>query len=482
MSRPQSETESINIAAFPPISRGSVLLIVAVLIVGGMFTLSGKRSRESTVPLFGGRTLSEIELDQIELAFSTAGLNQWKREPNRVYVPSATRHQYLATLQQESALPFALRSRVEDALNEGNLFESDATKRRRHQHARAQDLGSKISAFDDIRWASVEYDEQISGAFNQNIIRSASVVLFPNDGEPLSQSRVRMIQEFVRGAYAGMTAEDVVVTDVSAEKSFTGINDLEYHRVRQAENDFEQKITRLLSGYGNVRVAATVLNYVPEPDPTSSGAAPEKESVDSEYRIQVSIGVPESHLHERWLNQIRATDTSSETPALPTKEALDLVQQETAKDICDAVCPVLGIVRDGAEESIRVWRFTDSVIAAVETKRSEQSGGTAWLKWTEPISENPILLASLTGIAICTLIISALAVRLRLRSMKIANELSATLSGQTVEDAIRTTAGGDRNESSTEEPSTLREDLAELVESNPELAAQIIHGWIAKAA
>ncbi|MEL6111112.1 MAG: hypothetical protein AAFU85_34320, partial [Planctomycetota bacterium] len=33
-----------------------------------------------------------------------------------------------------------------------------------------------------------------------------------------------------------------------------------------------------------------------------------------------------------------------------------------------------------------------------------------------------------------------------------------------------------------DEEGTLREDLAELVEANPELAAQIVHGWMAGAA
>ncbi|HBJ37238.1 MAG TPA: beta-cystathionase, partial [Planctomycetaceae bacterium] len=122
----------------------------------------------------------------------------------------------------------------------------------------AQDLGAKISAFPEIRWASVEYDQGERTGLSRARPQSASVVASPEGSEPLTKARVNMIKELIRGSYAGMTSEDVVVIDTNASH-LNGDWEHEDPMLRkrlEEEKAYEQKVLRALVGYGPIRVAA----------------------------------------------------------------------------------------------------------------------------------------------------------------------------------------------------------------------------------
>lgn len=252
-SRPLREA----VIAMPPASRWAAAMLI-VLIAVGLGALANSTASDEFEYLFGGRSLSEAEVDMVELAFSQAGLRDWIREGRRIRVPSGTRGEYLAAMSESANLPLALRSSVQEAIDKASPWESSDQRLARELHAKAQDLGGKISSsFPDVRWASVEYDRGERTGLARTRPQSASVIVSPEGTDPLPPARIKMIKEFVRGAYAGMTADDVVVTDTNASHpSGHGDEDPLLKRRREEEAAYEQKILHALVGFGPIRVAA----------------------------------------------------------------------------------------------------------------------------------------------------------------------------------------------------------------------------------
>ena len=98
-------------AAMPMQSRIISVLLVAAIGISLAFLFRGADGKKKQL-LFGGRSLSEQELDAIEVALSSAGLNEWEREGRRITVPSETKSAYFAALQEASSLPVSLPASV----------------------------------------------------------------------------------------------------------------------------------------------------------------------------------------------------------------------------------------------------------------------------------------------------------------------------------------------------------------------------------
>ncbi|MEL6110432.1 MAG: hypothetical protein AAFU85_30870, partial [Planctomycetota bacterium] len=332
MLQKRTEQFQAKLDSFATLPRQWVLIIAAVLIAGGIYLISSATSQPSTEPLFGGGPMRDFDLDQVELAFGGAGLTGWRREDQQIYVPSHSRHQYLAALQSSSALPFSLHSAVESALESGGYFESDAARRLRTQFAKAQDLGNKLTAFSDVQWASVDYDEQESGGFGQDVIRSASVMIVSTDGKPLPSTRIRMIQKLVAAAYAGMSSDDVVVTDTMARESVAA-SDPETLKRFQDERALEEKISQLLVAYGETHVGVKLGND----------------------QQRVSIGIAEERLKAQWRSQSQTATNGADSAGGMTTKWNEFVQS-TEACVRSAVLPLLD-VNGSPEPIISLWYF-----------------------------------------------------------------------------------------------------------------------------
>ncbi len=286
----------------PMQSRVITVMLVAAIAIGLGFLVRGSSGSTHEV-LFGGRTLGEQEIDAVELAFSSAGLNSWEREGRRIRIPKDSRAAYLAALQDSSSLPISLRSNVQSAIESNSPFDSSEQRTSREMHAKEQDLGGKIATFPDIRWASVEYDRGERFGLSRSRPQSASVVIAPEGTDALSKDRIRMIKDLIRGSYAGMTSEDVVVIDTNASSSSELIDDTDplTNKRREEEARYEQKVRKQLSGLGpDVRVAVyaeidptmdvekTVLKY----DAERTTLTDRSKKIDSQSNRPLAQGVP----------------------------------------------------------------------------------------------------------------------------------------------------------------------------------------------
>lgn len=451
----------------PALPRGVGWAIAFALVLAGIWYVTQGSPTETMEPLFGGRALRDLELDQVEIAFSATGLTSWRREDGQILIPRATRHEYLAALEHSSALPYALKSSVEEAFRGGSYFESESQRSLRHQYAKAHDLGNKIATFDDILWASVDYDEQNTGGFDKKIIQSASVILVPKNGKPIPPGRIQMIQDCVCGSYAGMKPEQVTVTDTSAQKTYNGSDDPQIRQQRQAEYELEQRLTELLGGYQGLHIAATskAVDSSPDSNIRANGSV-----------MRVSVGVPESLYHQQWANDHRSEISDQQLSITPTSEQLAIAKNKVIENIRDAVSPFVAVAGDQDDRTIRVWSFPDAnQDTHVVVERDPTVGLAAIIASakTHAWTLVPMICLLLVGI-----VFGGAAMRMRFRQSRIDTN-TVTDRSTKIPSAGQSESGP--SASATNE-TTLRADLAELVESNPELAAQIVHSWIAEAA
>nr|WP_236649335.1 hypothetical protein [Rhodopirellula sp. SM50] len=484
MLRQRTERFKSHLDTVPPLSGASALsravacVIAGLLIVGGIYYIAPAGSTETMEPLFGGKVLREMELSQVEFAFSKAGLSDWRREDGRMLIPRETRHEYLAALEQASAHPYALQSSVEEALGEAPYFESESARRTRHQYAKARDLGKKIAAFDDILWASVDYDEQSAGGFDGRTIQSASVLLVSDSGKPIAPGRISMIQNLVAGAYAGMAADQVTVTDTSARKTYNGSDDPLTRQQRQAEYELEQRLTELLGGYRGLHIAArSVFCESGDGKPIALSKSIHKESTSGEFQMRVSVGVPESQFHAQWVNDYRSQHPESALPLAPTQAQFDGVRAKVMDNIRDAVKPLVASDADSDEQTVRVWSFPDPDKTPKYPSPVDSVG--RWAGMIGPLQANPVLAISLGSLLLIASVLAIATMRMRLRnpSMTASSIAEMPTSNPSPRHPDRP-AKPPSNAADT----TMRDDLAEMVESNPELAAQIVHSWMADAA
>ncbi|MCO8120823.1 hypothetical protein NHH03_03665 [Stieleria sp. TO1_6] len=467
----------------PALPRGVVWVISCVLIIGGLAYLYGATASPAMEPLFAGRTLRDVELDQVSIAFSAAGLTDWRRDDGQMLIPRQTRHKYLAVLEQSSALPYALKSNVDAAFSGGNFLESESARRRRHHHAKSQDLGYKIATFSDIAWASVTYDEQISGGFDPQVIQSASVLLIPKDNKPLLPSRISMIQDLICGAYAGMQIDQVTVTDTCAQKTYNGSEDPKVRQQRQSEYELEQRLTQLLSGYTGLRIAVTSTAPSGPDDPSQpddsrpQGSAPNHRDASKKW---VSVGVPESQFHAQWISDFKTRYPEQTVPARPTPQQLAEVRRSVIGNIRDAIGPLVQATSMDDQQVIKIWSYPDLPNTPLYATAAP---------WPQSVRELVQIARSHAAVALsvgCLLLvglgIGLAAMRMRMRSTAINSRAGEDASHRQAAASPSDRPGAAMPAVSSAEETTLRDDLADLVESNPELAAQIVHSWIADAA
>lgn len=247
------------LVSMPPLSRAFGLALLFIVLGGAalLFQSPGVSNQEL---LFGGRLLVDHELDAIELAFSRAGLNAWSREGRQIQIPKDQRAQYLAALSDASALPFTLRNPMKDAMEASNVFDSSSQRDSREMLAKEQDLGIKIAAFPDVQWASVDYDEGEKRGLASSRQRSASVLVMPESDQPLRPSRIKSIEELVRGSFAGLSADDIVVIDTNATaEELIEQEDPLLRKQKEAEVRIEQKLRNLLAGFpAKIAVSAQI--------------------------------------------------------------------------------------------------------------------------------------------------------------------------------------------------------------------------------
>ncbi len=194
-------------------------LLLAVVFVSLGFLLQ-QRAAVPDVYLFGGEHLPASQLDRIEAAIAKRGLSGQQREGNRIRVPAGKKHEYLAAVAEEGALPRNFHDLMGNSLKEGGIWESRDRTRQRLQIAKTETLSEIVRAMNWVEDAIVLYDEQPASGWNRPKQVTSSVNVQPLPGESLTYQRKKAIQRLVAHSVIGLKPEEVAVTSLGDDSSY----------------------------------------------------------------------------------------------------------------------------------------------------------------------------------------------------------------------------------------------------------------------
>ncbi len=511
-----------------------LLLIVVLLSAGYLFT---HQNVAPEIDLMHGVPVAVGQLPTMEAAFAKANLKGYEVRGSSIYVPRGQEQIFMAALADARALPPNIGEALSEAISASTPFEPSTKSADRMKIARQIELSRIIRSMSGIENAYVLYDVDAKvGPWNREKLITATVCVKPVGAEQLEESRVSAIRHLVAGAIAGMKPENVTVSDLNGRTRYGNSEDVgsgenRYLSLKRTyEQDLKAKILNALPFIPGVTVELSVALDRESVAPikqnkrivrkkqhnTGNSAEKEKQTAHTETPVQqpnapsilnsllngdgkdkddepettedsdrvaegqseptdaglkpvlatVSIGVPMSYFKKVW--QERNPVEPGRTPRTPNQAALDQIRSEETAMIQKHVAQLLPSPNGAAKaaELVTVTPFQD--IAVQEPSAPDFSKEI--LNW---IRQSWALLA-VVGLGLASLV--------TLRSM--VHRSPAMIEA-------KTSLHGDAN--AADEPSpipspharrfrnntpTYRDELSELVEDDPDTAANVLRSWI----
>ncbi len=531
--------------AMPMASRAIAIMLVVVIAVGLGILIRGSGNTEGTY-LFGGESFNEQELAKMELGFAQARLSNWTRENKRIKVPSDSVHEYLKALADAGTLPSHLESSVAEALGQSNPLELNDQFKFRAEHARLEDLAKQIQMFPDIKWAAVQYDESKHGFSNQHRHTASVTVMPQGDRplSPARERKIKefVSGSFANLDPENVV---VIDTNSSASGVWDDEENELLATKRRVEMDLEIRIRKLLSVYGDVGVGVTAeidptlrsqttkvdytertplhensrklkvetnkgiaggvpgagpngvganqgmsLNDVPTTSTTSEDQRSSQGVIGQTYeqseqaplltrRVTASIRLPKSYYETTYRSEYLKQNPDAKIADIPpmTPEQLAKRREEIQTNIQSAVAPLLPGVEAGADrlKLVTVWDY-EELPTAPATLPAMSDKALSWLakSWQT---------IGLIGLALVALLVAR----------SVARNISPPVPtpfeegfGLEIPKPIEPAKGGAGDEHDAPgmqiTGGSLKEELTDLIEKNPDVAANVLRSWIGDAA
>ncbi len=320
-------------------------------------------------------------------------------------------------------------------------------------------MASAIKLRPGIEDASVVYDVSKPGGFKPKVATAIAYVK-PVGSTQLDEAMVIDIRNDVVGAYAELKPENVTVSDLNGHAwsgSVGSADELRYGSLkRSCEQDLKAKILRVLGRIPDVTVELNV-------DFDRAALAPTS--------ARVSIRVPTSYFGNVWRQRNPVEPGHAEKT--PDEAALHQICSEESANIRQCVATLLPRA-NGAARSANVVTVTAYQELPPTPPPVLAGGGNAW-SWAVKLWRIPVAVAF--GI-VCLLVLRSM---VRSRATESAEPASPTVSAlPTGKPPAKTAAVAPPHWRQRPAPvdRSLREELSELVETDPEAAANILRNWI----
>lgn len=248
-----------------PAARLTAGLLAAAIVVALAF-LFRFQSQSMDGYLLEGRPFMAGELTAVQRALSEANLNDWELDGNRIKIPAGQKAIYIAALAENNALPSDWNAAMDQAVDGSNPFRSRHEIDLTLQRAKQKELGNVISRFRNIEQATVMFDEvEKAGGLRRVKHKTASVAVQTN-GMELEETQVNAIRNLLATSYAGLSVNDIAVTDATTGKSYYGASGRDgggsenvYAQSKaKYESDWRKKIMDQLANVGGVIVGVNV--------------------------------------------------------------------------------------------------------------------------------------------------------------------------------------------------------------------------------
>ncbi len=300
---------------------------------------------EASVDLLSGLPIATADLPAVEAALAAAGLHDYKILGGTIRVPREKEAACMAALADANALPSSLDKLRESVRQRYEQLNSEQLK-----IAKQKALSLTITSMRGIEWAAVLYDTELPPGPGRDKVTTATVSVKAADDAQLDRTQVSAIRSMVAGAIEGLKPEQVTVTDLNGPTyhddpgSREGTADGPNVRLKRVyEQQWKAKIQEALAYVPDVNVTVSVELDVPaeldaglEPDVRVTPLTPRS--------IAVSVNVPRSYLEQVW--QTRNPSAEGAARSVPSREALDTLQEEETDKIRKSVATLLPSAED----------------------------------------------------------------------------------------------------------------------------------------
>ncbi len=246
---------------------GRLTLGAAVLMVFlSIGYLSVHEVSPTYVDLMHGVPVAAADMPAMEAAFAKAKLKRYDIRGTSIYVPRGQEGDYMAALATGKALPKKLGAALYDAVMNGSMMEIGSERdRERLKIAKQEVLAQAIGEMHGVDHAVVLFDiDNRPGGFKDKLI-TASAFVTPAGSGQLDERLVPAIRGLLVGAIAGLKPENVTVSDSTGRawrgtlEGGGGSGENRYISLKRAyEQDLKVKILNALCKIPNVTVETNI--------------------------------------------------------------------------------------------------------------------------------------------------------------------------------------------------------------------------------
>lgn len=204
-----------------PANRWWTTLIVLV-IVASIAGIAMQSSQQQFCRLFDGYDVTSAEKHRILIALGNANLTEYEVRGDQILVPTNEKAKYLATIDDKQALPLIFQQRQEP---KPNMFLPRSQQAMIEQSRKKRQVREMILSLPFVREAWFEIDWVEPSLTVRNPQQSAVVLIRTAKEDVLNRQQVQAIQGLVAGAIAGLHSHEVVVTDANIGISYHNLDE-----------------------------------------------------------------------------------------------------------------------------------------------------------------------------------------------------------------------------------------------------------------
>jgi hypothetical protein len=205
--------------------RTQVLIAIVAVLCLFVFAFANRSStRGSEVDLLPGMSLTARKISSYQIAFAEAGLEEYRIEKQKIYVPDAKKATFMAALSKANLLSAASGKFIERALDASSPFENQLQRRQRIKIAQENEFAQRISQFKGIEEATVQYDAKEKKGLRQQTIYTASVTVRATNNQRLTMTQALVIRNYLAGCIAGLEPEKIYIVDLNQSLESTSLS------------------------------------------------------------------------------------------------------------------------------------------------------------------------------------------------------------------------------------------------------------------
>lgn len=246
-------------------SQRATLIAVPLLVVAGFgWLFLQQQNHGHYTALSWGKVFDTEELMLAEQALIQDGLTDFRREGQRLMVPTAEVDRYNAALMTFDAMPSDMGSQLLKQYESLGPFSTEKERQERREAMLLQEVRRVIRAVPAIDDARVAIATTGRRTWSQKTRVTANVSVRARAGQELSPRLVRSIRSAVASMVPDLNPADVTVFDVINGISHTGeaendpMNGQLVQRIDQFQQQYENKISQALSYIPDAGVTVNV--------------------------------------------------------------------------------------------------------------------------------------------------------------------------------------------------------------------------------